>query len=155
MGRIPLERWVTAGLVVVLLGVLVWRFDLLGTEPADKAREDPFQILAVWQENGRQQLRSFVLPRAQIAGRAAAGALFQTLETLPETPFGSAGYLVFRYGDEALVTESVQPRAVEDGNRCLMVIAARTVSEMGGPLTAMVTLKRQLPETPLCVDRPG
>lgn len=150
MPRGRLEKIVTVVLALLLAGVIAWRFGAFARSPAEAARDDPFQILAVWESGGRPQVQSIVLPRAQIAGQVAAGRLFETIEQIPGTPFSTSAYLAFRYVDEALVTPSIQPRAVEGGNRCLMVIGAETVSRLGGPLTAVVTLKSELPEQPLC-----
>ncbi|MEL6218681.1 MAG: hypothetical protein AAFR79_09470 [Pseudomonadota bacterium] len=150
MGERRLEILVTVLLVAALAGVAVWRFDLWSSDPAEAARDDPFQILAIWQDQGQPRQNRVVLPRSQVAARAEAGALFETIAGLPGTPFAERDFLVFRHSDEALVTRSIQPRAVEAGNRCLMVIEARSVSALGGPLTAIVTLKSQLPEQPLC-----
>lgn len=150
------ERIVTAGLLGVLAALAVWRFGpltethLAPTARAAHAAADPFQVIAVWEDGARPRLESIVLPRGLIAERAAAGRLFSTLEALPGLPFAAEPYLVFRWHDAALVTESIQPRAVEDANRCLLAIAAGTVSRLGGPLTAAVTLRHQLPSQPLC-----
>ncbi len=145
------ERWVTAGLALALAALAAWRFGLFEAAPERVGPpRDPFQIVAVWQSGGRLETRSFILPRPQIAALGRAGRLFATIESLPGPPFPERPYRVFRIGDETEVAPEGQAGATEGGNRCLFAIERGVIAAMGGPLTAVVTFRAQLPETEGC-----
>ncbi|GMG85305.1 hypothetical protein LNKW23_45240 [Paralimibaculum aggregatum] len=142
---LTLEGAVTALLALMLAGLVVWRLDLLGLEPPPRGMpEDPFLIVAVRPAAQGHVTQSAVFPRAQIAARAEAGRLFETLEGLPRAGLAPGRYRVFRMGDEAEVTAAAQAAATAGGNRCLIAIDRGVIAAQGGALTAVVSLRAEL-----------
>ncbi len=143
--RLTVEAIATASLAGVLAGVVAWRLGAFD-EPtlAETAASDPFRIAAVWQGSRGRESRLFVFARPMIEKVAADGRLFATVAELPGTPFDTRPAAVYRVLDETPVPREDPAAALADGNRCLLAIDPALVAALGGPLTAVVTLRAEL-----------
>ncbi len=146
-----LEAWVTLALAVLLIGLVLWRLDILDRGPDwPRLPERPALIVAVWPEGQGLVSRAVLVPGDHLAALADGGGLFAAIHSLPGVALEDGRFRVFRLADETEIVAGGEAAAVARGNRCLLALDTRVIAAMGGPLTAVVSVRAQLPAVEAC-----